>query len=307
MRIKNNGNVGIGINNPQYKLHIGNNNAGLRIEGPATAASGGAALSVAGYGDLVVDKPGVVGGRFTIKENGNIGIGNNNPNTALSFPATLEKKITLYPGTTGDVGFAVAGNRLQIYADNPNADVAIGYDAAGTFNEKFAVKANGALAVNGNTGSVKQILVSNGSQLPANWEAASNLIQGGASPEYVNINNPLTSTTFSDFTAANYTIILTVPSRVILTYKISTFKLCQQTQIECTSKWQLRIRHNGSDVAYYTVNANSASGTSFTSGTYGPDYFDLPAGSHTFSCSGISKYNTPEVSNFRVYSTIIPL
>jgi hypothetical protein len=101
--------------------------------------------------------------------NSRVGIGNNNPNAPLAFAATLEKKITLYPGATGDVGFAVAGNRLQIYSDNPNADVAIGYDAAGTFNERFAVKANGALAVYGNTGAAGQVLKSNGAGGNAAW------------------------------------------------------------------------------------------------------------------------------------------
>ena len=108
--------------------------------------------------------------------NSRVGIGNNNPNAPLSFAATLEKKITLYPGATGDVGFGVSGNRLQIYADNPNADVAIGYDAAGTFNERFAVKANGALAVNGITGSPGQALVSNGSGSSPVWSPATRFI-----------------------------------------------------------------------------------------------------------------------------------
>ncbi len=99
-----------------------------------------------------------------------VGIGNNNPNAPLSFPATLGKKITLYPGATGDVGIGVAGNRLYLYSDNPNADVAFGYDAAGVFNEKFAVKPTGALAVSGNTGTASQLLVSKGSGAPAAWE-----------------------------------------------------------------------------------------------------------------------------------------
>jgi len=106
--------------------------------------------------------------------NSRVGIGNNNPNAPLAFPAALGKKITLYPGATGDVGFAVAGNRLQIYSDNPNADVAIGYDAAGTFNERFAVKPTGALAVNGNTGAPGQILRSNGAGSAAVWTGSDN-------------------------------------------------------------------------------------------------------------------------------------
>ena len=98
-----------------------------------------------------------------------VGIGNNTPDAPLSFSASLGKKITLYPGATGNAGFAVSGNRLQIYADNPNADVALGYDAAGTFNERFAVKANGALAVNSNTGNAGQVLQSNGASSSPVW------------------------------------------------------------------------------------------------------------------------------------------
>jgi len=94
--------------------------------------------------------------------NSRVGIGNINPNAPLAFAASLGKKITLYPGATGDVGFGVAGNRLQIYSDNVNADVAIGYDVFGSFVERFAFKPNGALAIDGNIGSYgKALSVSN--------------------------------------------------------------------------------------------------------------------------------------------------
>lgn len=113
---------------------------------------------------------GAAGWGFTYDAiNSRVGIGNNNPNAPLAFAPSLGKKITLYPGTSGDAGFGIAGNRLQIYADNPNADVAIGYDAAGTFNEKFAVKPTGALAVNSNTGIAGQVLTSNGASATATW------------------------------------------------------------------------------------------------------------------------------------------
>lgn len=107
--------------------------------------------------------------------NSRVGIGNNNPNAPLAFPPSLGKKITLYPGNTGDVGFGVAGNRLQIYSDNPNADVAIGYDAAGVFNERFAVKPNGALAIVGNLGQAGQVITSNGNAA-SSWQSPTNFI-----------------------------------------------------------------------------------------------------------------------------------
>jgi len=108
---------------------------------------------------------------------GNLGIGTQTPDAPLGFPPVLGKKITLYPGATGDVGFGVAGNRLQIYADNPNADVALGWDAAGTFNERFAVKPTGALAVNGNVGGTGQVLASNGGTAAAQWVPIASLLQ----------------------------------------------------------------------------------------------------------------------------------
>jgi hypothetical protein len=73
-----------------------------------------------------------------------VGIGNNFPNAPLAFAASLGKKITLYPGTLGDAGFGMSGNTLQISSDNPNADIALGSDAAGNFIERFAFKPTGA-------------------------------------------------------------------------------------------------------------------------------------------------------------------
>jgi Chaperone of endosialidase len=75
----NTGNIGVGISNPTYKLHLGNTNNGLRIEGPASASSGGSALNIGGFGDVIIDKPGVVAGRLSIKENGDVGFGSATP------------------------------------------------------------------------------------------------------------------------------------------------------------------------------------------------------------------------------------
>jgi hypothetical protein len=125
--------------------------------------------SMGGFGQVQIDAPGIPGGRLALMDNGNLGLGVTDPTNKLSFAPVLGKKISLYPGATGDAGFGVAGNRLQIYADNPDADVAIGYDAAGVFNERFAVKPNGALAVVGNMGTEGQVLQSNGSNAAPSW------------------------------------------------------------------------------------------------------------------------------------------
>ncbi len=79
LTVLENGNVGVGTTNPTYKLHLGNANSSLRIEGPAAAATGGTALNIGGNGDIVIDKPGVVGGRLVIKEDGDVGVGSATP------------------------------------------------------------------------------------------------------------------------------------------------------------------------------------------------------------------------------------
>ncbi len=101
--------------------------------------------------------------------NSRVGIGNNNPTAPLSFGATIGKKLVLYPGPTGDYGFGIAGGRLQIFSENNISDVAIGYDVAGTFTERFSVKGTGAIAVNGSTGSAGQVLQSAGSGTAPKW------------------------------------------------------------------------------------------------------------------------------------------
>jgi hypothetical protein len=70
------GNVGIGTD-PQYaKLQVaGGATTALRLD----ANSGVGAMSIGGTGELLVDAPGVTGGRLIVKDNGNVGIGTNNP------------------------------------------------------------------------------------------------------------------------------------------------------------------------------------------------------------------------------------
>lgn len=165
----NTGNVGIGTTAPTYKLHFGYANNGLRIEGPEFSASGGAALSIGGFGDIAVDKPGVVGGRFTIKENGNVGIGTDNPSVALSFANTVGDKISLFSNSAiQQYGLGIVSNTMQLFAPN-TSDIAFGTGNSAGFTENLRIKGNGALAVQSNTGTPGQVLTSNGSGGAATW------------------------------------------------------------------------------------------------------------------------------------------
>jgi len=156
--------------------------------------------------------------------NSRVGIGNSNPNAPLAFPPALGKKITLYPGATGDVGFAVAGNRLQIYSDNPNADVAIGYDAFGNFIERFAFKPNGALAIIGNTGVSGQVITSNGNTSFAQWKYPTNILYQNTAQVFqsgfVDVN---TSTGILDLTGLTYTFTIPSNGKALISFNVDAY------------------------------------------------------------------------------------
>ena len=77
------GNVGVGTTQPTHKLHlVDQGHTGLRVE---TGTPGGTLASFGGHGDFEIDAPGVVGGRFAVKEGGRVGIGTNTPLAALDL------------------------------------------------------------------------------------------------------------------------------------------------------------------------------------------------------------------------------
>jgi len=81
------GRFGIGTQSPQARLHL--ETAGL--------TSSGYAFRMGGNGQFVVDSSGVIGGRLTVLENGNVGIGNNNPDAKLR----VDGQIKIVDGTQG--------------------------------------------------------------------------------------------------------------------------------------------------------------------------------------------------------------
>ncbi|HJZ80043.1 MAG TPA: hypothetical protein VKD91_06850, partial [Pyrinomonadaceae bacterium] len=82
LNIQETGNVGIGTNGAaSSKLQvIDAGNTGLRVQ---TNTSGGTVASFGGAGEFQIDAPNFPGGRLTVKESGDIGIGTNNPAAKL--------------------------------------------------------------------------------------------------------------------------------------------------------------------------------------------------------------------------------
>ena len=210
---------------------------------------------------------------------GKVGIGTATPNAPLGFPAAVGKKITLYPGATGDVGFAVQGNLLQIYADHPNADIAFGYDQGGVFTERFRMKANGAFVLNGNTGSPGQVLQTNGATAPT-WTNSTNLLYSNT---VLLDNNTQLALTTSDWVAIpglSYSFTAATNTKVFITFSIFTasgacFGCSQSTAY-------IDINLNGGLVNRFVQNVANGSTHSFS----GTTLIQVGPGSHTISFLG---------------------
>lgn len=125
--VKENGYVGIGMAIPGSLLHTGYGT--VRIEGQQTVGSG-ASLSLGGWGDVVIDRPGTVGGRFMIKENGNVGINKANPTVKLDI-ASSNSEITYSPLTS--LGIENWGSHyISMLSNNGNSGIVFGNTLSNT-------------------------------------------------------------------------------------------------------------------------------------------------------------------------------
>ena len=151
--------VGIGTNAPAYQLDI-NGRMRLRTENFGAgltagiwynkADNSGVANFVGNLNDSLFGIYGNTSGwRFFFDhKNGNMGIGTSNPKVALSFPAATGKKISLYPGGSGDVGMGVYGNEFRLHSDYSGADITFGYDNyTNGFTERMRVKGDGRVCI----------------------------------------------------------------------------------------------------------------------------------------------------------------
>lgn len=101
--------VGIGTAFPNFKMQIvDSSNTGLRVQ---TNSLGGTVASFGGLGAFNVDSSGVLGGRFTILENGNVGIGANNPAQKLRVSGIGVVRATV--NSDSNAGFGLALGDVQ--------------------------------------------------------------------------------------------------------------------------------------------------------------------------------------------------
>jgi hypothetical protein len=160
MRVKGNGNVGIGTTSPNSKLEVFASGYGI-YQNDGTVSVGTYTSATGGWLGTTTNHPlhfftANSAEKMTLSVAGNVGIGITAPTSPLSFPDVLGKKISLYPGATGDAGFGVFGNELRINSDNVNADITFGYDNfTNLFTERMRVKGNGNVGIGTNNPAAK--------------------------------------------------------------------------------------------------------------------------------------------------------
>ena len=295
VRIKGNGNVGIG-NNPQFKLDV-SNRIRLRSGGDLTNSAGiwmnktNNSNVQAFFGVENDTYAGIYGtGSFwsfgvnttngDVKILGKLGIGTTNPNAPLSFPVGTGKKIVLYPGGSGDIGFGVQNNLLQIFADHPNADIAFGYDQGGILNERFRMKGTGAFSVNGNTGTTGQYLQSNGDNAVPTWTNPTNLLYNNTVLLMNNTVSDITSSTPINLPGLNYTFTVSGNAKVVITFSIFTQS---GSCVGCSgTTFFIDINLNGSQVRRYVEDVANNATHSFA----GTTMLSVGPGTHTIQFTG---------------------
>jgi hypothetical protein len=134
MRITSTGNVGIGATSPEAQLHIGT--AGL--------GDAGVGFRMGSFGKFIIDSDNVVGGRFTVLKNGNVGIGTNGP--AFKLHVVDNSKSTAMQITQSNV----EGYGLLITPGSDNNYALLINNAADNINRHvFNGNGNAYLALNG--------------------------------------------------------------------------------------------------------------------------------------------------------------
>ncbi len=147
-RVINSGEFGFNVTG-RLGLRTGSQSAGLWLNNSTNTGQVG---FMGVYNDThfgLYGPNGIGWGLIMNNTNGNIGIGNTNPHTPLSFNNPFQKiAISLFKGSLGDVGMGVWNNELRLQCDNPFGKVSLGtLDGSGNYMELVKAEQNAGYAM----------------------------------------------------------------------------------------------------------------------------------------------------------------
>lgn len=154
MRIKGNGNVGIGTEAPAYKLDLAGR---MRIRNTNVTAGiyfDGTTLPNRSFvGTLNEDHMGFWGGGGASwnlvmnVNNGNVGIGKQAPQFPLDFANDAGGKISIWSNGTHNFGIGLQSSLMQIHTAGAGDDIAFGYGNSVALTENMRIKGNGNVGI----------------------------------------------------------------------------------------------------------------------------------------------------------------
>lgn len=242
-------------------------------------------------------------------------LGTSSPNALLQLGnAITNRKIVLFDQNNNNnqyYGFGINGGVLRYQVSNTVSDHVFYADTSTTASTQLLrIKGNGAIALGGNTGAAKQVLTSNSNGSAPTWEPLGNIMSTGSSAISVKDVSG-SSGIITDMPEARLNFNTTVPTRVILYYKIRVTKPCiiGPCHTKCFINVFRQLSNLSQEATNVYVTATSfpvANDGYFSDQSFGPYIYDLPIGANSFVYRAFAIFNDHNIS-FQAHYTLIRL
>jgi hypothetical protein len=256
---------------------------GVRIEGPNVANSTIKMLSLGGYGKVEIDAPGIVGGRLSILENGNVGIGVGNPSEKLEIAGNVKINngyIHFWNPTVQSHSISSSGGYLRLGGGDALNGEGVWINNTGSIFGGIKFKTNSSIAINDNEGAAGQVLTSGGGGNSVSWSNVQKPIR-----HFTLSSTKLISNNNETFYDNILTFTLTSPGTIIIFPRVRTYFGCTNPLDHCYLSWTFKTYINGINIPSFDSNYQQtlAYFQFYEERSMGPFTLTLSAGTHTIS------------------------